>query len=642
MPIIGAQLPKKPKSPFAKRNLLRLQDYSGGMNNKFAAYLLEDNEVSDLQNFHLDEKGTLTQRKGFLKRYGANFATGGIRGMTNYRKEDGTSFLVVGADDKLFYEKSTFQQLFDTYTDWISGTLESVDASVVIGDITLSGTEGAFGEIEFGAPSAIFGGAASSTRDGIWTSPAMDISAVVDKTTGIVIDASTVPAGSTRLIQSRTATTSDMITGVTAWLALGGGGSILSAGNNFLQIRILFSATLVGNPSTQSLLIQFDAAPGVTSLLTGQDTLARYQWGTLNDILYIVNGVNSNRKWTGTGSTAVQGGSPPTVKFVIVHKNRMFGAGSSSNRSRVYFSDLADAESWPALNFLDVGKGDGDVITGMIVYLDAVVIFKNNSIWFLQGDAPSNYVLRRITNEAGCVNVSSLALVKNTVAFLARDGVRFFDGIKTVLSSEKLEGSLNLLNTRRFDLASAIVYKNHYYLAVPEGVSLYNNAVWVFDILRASWTVYRGFNASEWCIWRQYNEDLIFFGNALVGNVHQFEEGYHDDGVAIDAFVVTKQVFGKEQEIVHGLRAGYVTVREVQGLTTSIETRLRPNNTTDSSPITLSLSAGLNVKRFIPSTVGVSTVRTCGVKIRSNTLSRSVAISGIALDWTAKGTRETL
>lgn len=628
------------KSPFQKRKTKKFENLSKGLNNKFAATLIEDEELADVQNFNFDEKGTLTQRKGYIKHYAANFATGGVRGLFNYRKENGQSILIMAADDKVFYDTPNFRVFYDAKSDWDTGTLDNVATDTPSGDITLSNADGAFGLIEFGAESAIFGGLVAGSRTGYWTSPPIDISSVTNKTTGVATDVNTIPGGTSRTIQTRTAAGSSMA-GATGWVGLGAGSSIVSAGNNYLQVRVLLTSTTAANPSLQSLTISYDATPAVTQLLAGLDAVARFTFETQNDYLLFTNGVDVPKKWIGTGAAADIAGAPPTGKYIVVHKNRAFMFGNVANPSRLYFSDIGNFESWPALNFIDVGKGDGDKLTGGMVLFDMLVLTKDNTTYILQGDGPSTFVLRKATGESGAYNMSSLALIKSSVAMLSRDGVRIFDGLKSVLSSEKIQGTLNGLNPRQLALAASIVYLDKVYISVPEGSSLYNNAVLVFDTLRTAWTVYRGMNFGCFALWRRYNADTLMAGDSTQGMVYEMETGYNDAGVATDAYAVTKQAFGDAQAEAKLVRIAMFAMRELNNQPAIVDVSFRKDNGADSTPLSLATVAGLNVRRAIPSTVGVTLVRTLGVKVRHNELDKAVSITSIEFDYASKGVRET-
>ncbi|HEX7022643.1 MAG TPA: hypothetical protein VF171_07285, partial [Trueperaceae bacterium] len=103
---------------FAKRSYKRVQDFSGGLNNKFSPFLLADNELSDIQNFNYEEKGTLQTRRGSRRHYQSAFAQGPVRGLYNFRRSDGTSRLVIAAEDKLFYDTPHFLKKWDAQADW--------------------------------------------------------------------------------------------------------------------------------------------------------------------------------------------------------------------------------------------------------------------------------------------------------------------------------------------------------------------------------------------------------------------------------------------------------------------------------------------------------------------------------------------
>lgn len=622
---------------FADKYVEVLKAFDGGLNNKFAATLIADNELSEIQNFNFDEKGTLTKREGYRKHYASPFDPNPVRGLYNYRKEDGTSRLIAAASDKLYYDTPHFQTIYDTNVQWNTGTHDGTVASA--GDLTLADEAGELGLIEVGNRSAILGGG-PGTRSGNWVSPAIDISAVSSPTSGVITETSNVPAGASRTIYTRTAATSNMA-GASAYQALGAGNSIQSPGNNYLQVKVELSATLTGSPTVSIMTITYDQSPTMSVLASGLDTVARYRFETQNDTLWIVNGVNVNKKWTGSGAIADQGGTPPVAKLVIVHKNRMFMAGTAANRSRVYFCDLGSPEVWPALNFIDVGKGDGDSVTGFAILFDSLVIAKDNSIWMLAGDSPSNFALRKASGEGGYVWQSSLQLIKNTLVGLGRLGVTFFDGVKVALASEKIEGSIEDINQSQFQLGAGISWKNKYWLSVPEGSAIRNNWVLVFDTLRTAWTIYRGMAFSEFVVWRRYNADTLMAGSANEGQIYELEAGiYNDAGSAIDAFAVTKQLFGSEQSLAKLLRQTMISAKEILDGSAILEVRFRADNGSDSTPQNLSISGKMNVKRAIPSISGISIVRTVAVKVRNNELDKGVNVSQIEVEYVPKGVRE--
>src|SRR2546425_12850983 len=88
------------RGPFAPKQLFQARDFSLGKNDKFSPLLIDVKELVDVQNFTYDQKGTLQKRKGFVKRFVANFNAAAVRGLFNYRKENGNSYLIAAAGDQ--------------------------------------------------------------------------------------------------------------------------------------------------------------------------------------------------------------------------------------------------------------------------------------------------------------------------------------------------------------------------------------------------------------------------------------------------------------------------------------------------------------------------------------------------------------
>jgi hypothetical protein len=633
------------RSPFGKKAAKKLIDFSGGLNNKFSPLLIDDKELQDIQNFNYDEKGALTKRKGFLAHYAATFNSSPARDSYNYRKQDGTSRLVLAASDKLYADNPQFVRLYDVEADWetVGVQTSNVSTSTVSGDIVLN-QQGPLGLFLLGTLSALLGGPVGASRSGTWQSEAINISAVSNQTSGVVAISQTLPASTTITVKTRTS--ADGSTGWSAYAALGASNTIVSPANSYLQVQVTMTSTVPASPSVQSLQVTFDTTATVTQIASGKSTLARYLFATQNDILYIFNGADANMKWDGT-TFGTQGGTPPTAKYVQVHKNIMFLAGNSTNPSRLYFSDIALPESWPALNFIDVGKGDGDQITGLAILLDRLVITKNNSVWLLEGDAASNFILRRTTNIAGCVDQHSIVTVKNTLGMLARDGFYFFDGVNMVLASEKIYSTFNALNSSQFGLVAAIYDPTirKVFVSVPSAAMTSNDTVLVYDELRVAWTIYKGINAASWVIWRQFNTDHLLFGDASVGQLYDAETGYSDNGAAIAGYIVTKEMDLGGTELAKNVMEVFLDAKEKSGTgdTTANLSFFKDLSTTESSTISVTVTqATASASRVSPSAVGAGQVRSIAVKVAHSSATASITIYGVTTEYVPlAGLRQT-
>ena len=187
-----------------------------------------------------------------------------------------------------------------------------------------------------------------------------------------------------------------------------------------------------GSPSQKRVIhvgtkIKADAADGTfADIATGVSSTSVPSYATFNDWLIISDDANSAPlKWTGSGSTASLGGSPPNFAFCVEHKGRLFAAGVAANPSRLYYSDAFDPESgWS--NYITIGTNDGSQITGLSSYKDALVIFKGpkkGSIYVLQGDAPASFSLATLRKNCGsAVWQNAIFQYQDDLAFVGADG----------------------------------------------------------------------------------------------------------------------------------------------------------------------------------------------------------------------------
>lgn len=277
--------------------------------------------------------------------------------------------------------------------------------------------------------------------------------------------------------------------------------------------------------------------------LTGNGLVFGYQ--VFNDNLYMCNGVDGLLKYDGTTVSTVAGA--PQGKYLTLFKNHMFMAGDPANPNLVYFSDLATAESWPALDVIAENTNDGDVITGLKVFKDMLVIFKERGKFILKGSGPSYYVNVGPIGK-GTVSQNSAVVIPDyesghgdLLVFLARDGVYAFDGVHDRLLSDPIQGSVNLWNQQYLSGAVAVDYGHKYWLSVPEGTVVNNTRTYVFDYIHMAWTRY-SIAASCFVVYQDPTKltPTLYSGDTTKGVVYQQDTGTTDNGAAFDAYYVTK------------------------------------------------------------------------------------------------------
>jgi hypothetical protein len=145
------------------------------------------------------------------------------------------------------------------------------------------------------------------------------------------------------------------------------------------------------------------------------------------------------RIYDGTNVTPFKTGDPD-LAFAAYHQNRMFGAGDSTNPSRLYYSDLLDITEWQGgeSGFIDINPNDGDEITGLASFKNELWIFKGpnaGSIHRLQGSTPvlnlpDSFARREFARGVGCVAHASIFRFRDDLGFVWRDGsVRSLAGV---------------------------------------------------------------------------------------------------------------------------------------------------------------------------------------------------------------------
>lgn len=313
----------------------------------------------------------------------------------------------------------------------------------------------------------------------------------------------------------------------------------------------------------------------------------RFEFETYKDACYICNGVNSLMKYDGT--TVSDLATAPKFKYIKLHRNRLFGLGNPADPSVLYFSEPTLPDNWPALNFTEVYTNDGDFGTGLAVFLDQLYAFKERSInpVDIQGD-PTNWQVRKLVSNRGAVSQRSIAHVGGLLFFLSRSGVIAFDGIRAEpVKNENIQTTLSTLNQAKLNLACGIEFNNMYWLAVPDGSSLYNNKVILYDYINNNYNgTYAGINASCFATFNPNGIDKLYFGDGVNGLVHQYGEGFNDDGSAIEWTYITPFLDMGSPESLKKFKKLFIFAK-AQSQVSSLKVYFDVNFSGDTGPITV-------------------------------------------------------
>ena len=207
-------------------------------------------------------------------------------------------------------------------------------------------------------------------------------------------------------------------------------------------------------------------------------------------ILTFTNNVDVIRKWTATDNTEALGGTPPVAKFVQEYKTYLVAAnvgGGTDISQRVQWSDTADPENWSTGNSGSVDLiEDGEDITGMGLFGDYLCIHKDKSIYlgYLSSSTDIFRFVRKSTGVGTVANNSLQELPSGEQIFLAKDGIRIFNGISAPLIeapiNDEIRDSLN--SQYAFKAWSVLVKeKDEVWIGIPIGSQEVGETVYKFN-----------------------------------------------------------------------------------------------------------------------------------------------------------------
>lgn len=278
------------------------------------------------------------------------------------------------------------------------------------------------------------------------------------------------------------------------------------------------------------------------------------------EVLYAGNGNDLLQKWNGTTWSSVSG-SPSAGALTVMSVdsgNRMVagrfetttggpgGGASSSNPSRVYFSDAGAPETWGVNNYVDFHPGDGEKIQAVCRWGQLVFVFKETKYFVIYGsteDAAGDPVFnwRTFDGGIGLAGPRAYAVTEDGIYFLNQRGVYRTTGDAPELVSSAVDPIFDTGSTpsvfylggtlKQSAIANCVMAENNgrLYLSFPTGNSVVsssfkNDRILVFDTNYGWWSLFdfKGVDSSETvsigasmlASWDPSGESQLFFGPA--------------------------------------------------------------------------------------------------------------------------------
>lgn len=372
-------------------------------------------------------------------------------------------------------------------------------------------------------------------------------------------------------------------------------------------IRKRFGYTTVGNALTAAKGLGFYYTETIRHLCTIDGINLKYytgtgSWNTAGGAtftaaqdttfsqarikFFVWNGTDGGAYWDGT--TVTRPGTMPKAKFAVYFQNKHIASGVPGQPSRLYISNIADATDFtvttggtqpqpdstndtengnpnvpgatvfsgtPALteaNVIDIRKNDGDKITGLGIFQNSIIVFKERAIYQLTFDSSGNPTVTPITYATGCVSHNSIASVENDLYFLSRQGLRvigneanYYTAIRTNVLSIRIQPTVDSINKNYYSRTNAQYFDNKYILGIPTGSSAIDRCI-VYDRRFQAFTYWKQFNPQAMVKYiDSLNAEYLYFLDDGSTQVYQRSAGtYNDNGAAIEAWVT-----GKAQDI---------------------------------------------------------------------------------------------
>lgn len=248
----------------------------------------------------------------------------------------------------------------------------------------------------------------------------------------------------------------------------------LESGINSYLVRVGTTKVELYNKST-------DAWSSIAhAVLTGtEEDEVNFAFPVISAVRTMVftNGIDAIRKTSGS-TTANLGGSPPKCKFLLDFGGYLILAyviDGNDYFARVQWSDSGDPETWNSGN---AGSQelleDSLPITGINVFGDFVSVHKESAIWLgqLVSSSDTFRFTRRECGAGTIANKSIQNLPSGEQIFLARDGIRIFNGVTSqLIESQVIDDLRETMNPQHVYKSCSILVKDldEYWVGIPVG-----------------------------------------------------------------------------------------------------------------------------------------------------------------------------
>ena len=472
------QLPARLDDLRGRLSILRLYDMSGGLNTATDPTLLLESESPDMLNCHNTQEGALVKREGFSKYNATTLGSGKIQGAKKFYTVAGTEHVLAVHGGKIYVDDLGTGAFITEKTIAAAG-IPGVSRATNVVTVTTTAVHGfAVGQY-------------------------VVIAGVTDASFNGTFAIATTPAANTfTYAQTAANATSGGGTATGTYYATG-----LNATNDYDFEQAVLSGTEIMIISDRAGNLQKYNGTAVSQLAARTGALPRWH----KERLFVVD---------------------PT-DWATVYASKTLDPSD--------FTTIANDPDTDPYNYT-VGKGDGDVITGMEIINDQLVIFKRKRIAVAFSSEDTN----NVTNEwapagVGCTSRRGIGMYQGKAYFPAEDGVYTFDGSLVEKISDKIQPTYDSIGNLTTIVGEC--YNGQYFMSYTPAGGSANTKTLVYDIDSRSWWPYSGFTISDWMLMDKGNDAFELYGcDGANGFIYKMFDGTTDAGAAIDFYWVSKWI----------------------------------------------------------------------------------------------------
>jgi hypothetical protein len=201
-----------------------------------------------------------------------------------------------------------------------------------------------------------------------------------------------------------------------------------------------------------------------------------------------------------TSSQEVDNLPAPATNIIQLHRNRLWVVDSTSPLS-IWYSKISGPETPVAFNdgFVKPVDPRGGPITALSTIDDKLLVFKQDHIFFIVGQGPTNAEENNdlsdsilVTTDCGCIDQRSIVATPVGLLFQSRKGIYLID---RSLAVQYIGAAVEAYNNETITSAVLVADTNQVRFTLGSGKSL------VYDYLVGQWGVFTNQNAKDSDIW---------------------------------------------------------------------------------------------------------------------------------------------